>query len=320
MQQTMDLDKEWQYYKARFVMQDGRVVDTGNNNISHSEGQGYGLLLAVRNNDRHAFDKIWHWSRQNLQVRKDSLFIWRRRPGVSLHEEDMNNASDGDIIIAWALLEASKKWQDEKYQQEALKILSDIKHTLILSWNGMEILLPGAVGFKHQHSIDINLSYWIFPAFTIFDIYDNDPVWEKLQNSGIKLLQQARFGRWQLPADWVKLQEDKTTRANKSKHFGYDAVRIPLYLIWGGNTDRAVLTPFSEYWLFYGSYTPAWIALNEQIMDAYGAGIGIRAIKHLTLLIQGQQTIVDFEKLSKQDYYQSTLLLLSKLCYRQLTN
>ncbi len=319
VQQTMDLDKEWHYYKARFVMQDGRVVDTGNDNISHSEGQGYGLLLAVRSNDRNAFDKIWYWSRKNLQVRKDSLFIWRRRPGVSLQDEDMNNASDGDIIIAWALLEASQKWQSKKYQQEALRILTDIRHKLITSWNDMDIVLPGAVGFKHSKIMDINLSYWIFPAFAVFERYDNDPVWKKLQYSGIELLRQARFGRWQLPADWVGLQEDKTIRAIKSKHFGYDAVRIPLYLIWGEHTDKTILAPFLEYWIFYGRYTPAWIALNEYVMDAYGGGVGIRAIKQLTLLMNGKQS-ADFDKLSEQDYYQSTLLLLSKLCYRQLTN
>lgn len=318
--QSVTVEKEWQHYKTRFVLQDGRVVDTGNGGISHSEGQGYGLLLAVRNNDRESFDKIWRWSRQNLQVRKDSLFIWRRRPNVVLQDEDMNNASDGDIIIAWALLEASQKWQDDKYQQEALKIVADIKQKLVVSWNGLDVLLPGAFGFKHQNSIDINLSYWIFPAFSMFAIYDKDPLWERLQSSGIRLLQQARFGRWQLPADWVGLGNGNTIHAIKSQRFGYDAVRIPLYLIWGGYIDEAILDPFAEYWLFYGSYTPSWIALNEHSMDAYGASIGIKAIKHLTLLRRGRVTTVDFDTISEQDYYQATLSLLSKLCYQQVTS
>ena len=318
--QSVTVQKEWQHYKAKFVLKNGRVVDTGNGGISHSEGQGYGLLLAVRSNDRESFDKIWLWSQQNLQVRKDNLFIWRRRPNFVLEDEDMNNASDGDILISWALLEASQQWQDKKYQQEALKIIADVKQKLIVSWNGLEVLLPAAFGFNFQNSIDINLSYWIFPAISMISVYDNDPIWERLQKNGIKLLQQARFGRWQLPSDWIRLEKDNTFHAIKSQRFGYDAVRIPLNLIWGGYSDEEILAPFAEYWLYYGSYTPSWIAVNENTMDAWGADIGIRAIKHLTLLQHGDITNADFETISEWDYYQATLSLLSKLCYQQITS
>jgi endo-1,4-beta-D-glucanase Y len=41
------LPAEWSSYKESFVTEDGRVVDTANNGISHSESQGYGLILAV---------------------------------------------------------------------------------------------------------------------------------------------------------------------------------------------------------------------------------------------------------------------------------
>ena len=42
----------WRAYKARFVTAQGRVVDTANGLVSHSEGQGYGMLLAVAADDR----------------------------------------------------------------------------------------------------------------------------------------------------------------------------------------------------------------------------------------------------------------------------
>src|SRR5436309_1896309 len=41
----------WRSYKARFVTDQGRVVDTANGRISHSESQGYGMLLAVAAGD-----------------------------------------------------------------------------------------------------------------------------------------------------------------------------------------------------------------------------------------------------------------------------
>ena len=46
--------KDWEAYKKRFVSPDGRVVDFLQGQISHSEGQGYGLLLAVLQDDPRA--------------------------------------------------------------------------------------------------------------------------------------------------------------------------------------------------------------------------------------------------------------------------
>ncbi|MGM1325019.1 glycosyl hydrolase family 8, partial [Klebsiella michiganensis] len=33
-------DTAWESYKSRFMMPDGRIIDTGNGNVSHTEGQG----------------------------------------------------------------------------------------------------------------------------------------------------------------------------------------------------------------------------------------------------------------------------------------
>ena len=44
---TLKDPEAWRAYKAHFVTEAGRVVDTANKGISHSEGQGYGMLLAV---------------------------------------------------------------------------------------------------------------------------------------------------------------------------------------------------------------------------------------------------------------------------------
>ena len=67
----------WQYFKDQFISDDGRVIDTQQQQISHSEGQGYGMLLAVKFNDQATFKKLWRWSQDNLQIRKDRLFAWK---------------------------------------------------------------------------------------------------------------------------------------------------------------------------------------------------------------------------------------------------
>ena len=102
----------WMNYRSRFVSDNGRVVDTANNMISHSEGQGYGMLLAVAARDRAGFERIWNWTRANLMVRDDQLIAWRWEPNARPAVADMNNATDGDILVAWALAEAAEQWSE----------------------------------------------------------------------------------------------------------------------------------------------------------------------------------------------------------------
>ncbi len=45
--QAETAQRAWSEFRTRFLTADGRVVDTGNQGVSHSEGQGYGLLLAA---------------------------------------------------------------------------------------------------------------------------------------------------------------------------------------------------------------------------------------------------------------------------------
>ena len=48
-------DEYWRLYRTRYI-DGGRVLDTGNKDVSHSEGQGWGMLLAEANGDRRTFD------------------------------------------------------------------------------------------------------------------------------------------------------------------------------------------------------------------------------------------------------------------------
>ena len=126
-------DPDWQLYKSLFVSEDGRVIDTGNQNNSHSEGQGWGMLFAVKNNDQASFEKLWRWTRENLQIRQDSLFAWRWETGKpENHTPDTNNATDGDLYIAWALQRAGQQWNKTEYTLAAKEILQRTREKMIL--------------------------------------------------------------------------------------------------------------------------------------------------------------------------------------------
>ena len=165
---------EWRDYAARFISPEGRVIDTGNGGISHSEGQGYGMILATAFDDREQFDHLWQWTQRELQVRRDALFSWKWEPGAG-KVTDSNSASDGDILIAWALLRADQRWQVPAYRTAAARILASVRAKLIAPSPFGPMLLPGPEGFRHGATLVVNPSYWVFPAFADFAVADPIP-------------------------------------------------------------------------------------------------------------------------------------------------
>lgn len=309
------LQADWSLYKQRFVHVEGRVVDTGNGGISHSEGQGIGLLLAQALGDRATFEKLWTWTQAELQTRGDHLFRWRRRPGTPSAEEDPNDASDGDILIAWALLRAGESWQVEAWRREALEIMSDVKRKLLRDRSGLRVLLPGAAGFEHPDRLTVNLSYWIFPALNDFAVADAEPApWRELAAAGRVLLRRARFGSAGLPPDWLALGDDIRPDPAHPPRFGYDAVRIPLYLTWSGSVeDRALLEPFERFLGRFDRFLPAWVDLHQDCLTLQAAPSGFQAIRRLTLQASGKSAGAWPEFSASEDYYAASLILLSRL-------
>jgi endoglucanase len=232
----------WQAYKQRFVTSSGRVVDTANGQISHSEGQGYGMLLAVAANDRPTFERIWGWTRANLMVRDDQLIAWRWTPGQRPPITDMNNATDGDILIAWALAEAGDLWGDAAYRASGRRIAVEVaRKTVMFKTTHGALILPGVLGFSASDRPDgpvVNLSYYVFPAFARLSIVAPEVDWNGMIQTGLDQIRAARFGETKLPTDWISLRGEGPRPADGfPRQFSYNAIRIPLYMAWAGVGD-----------------------------------------------------------------------------------
>ncbi|MEM0965555.1 MAG: glycosyl hydrolase family 8 [Verrucomicrobiota bacterium] len=237
----------WNEFKERFVAPDGRVIDDANGGISHSEGQGYGMLIAAEHRDLSTFSVIWNWTRKNLQTRKDGLFAWKWDPSIPEDPViDQNNATDGDILIAWALLRGGELWKNDRHIEEAKAIARKVRTTMIADSPYGPLLLPGGTGFQQPEGTIINLSYWVFPAFLDIRRIDPSHLWDDLYLSGLRLLKEARFGDWDLPPDWLLVSSAGTLILPKQFDpvFGYNAVRIPLYMEWAGIGDEFLYRPF----------------------------------------------------------------------------
>jgi endoglucanase len=107
------------------------------------------------------------------------------------------------------------------------------------------LLLPGASGYSAEDRSDgpvVNLSYYIFPAFQRLHLAAPEFNWAKLSQDGLKLINRARFGKVALPVEWTALRGGQpAAAAGFPAVFGYNAIRIPLYMIWAGIVGENVI-------------------------------------------------------------------------------
>ncbi len=228
---------DWQSYRAAFLDASGRIVDTGNNGISHSEGQGYGMWLAVLADDPATFELIWSFTRTELLIRDDGLAAWKWDPQSKPHVSDINNATDGDILIAQALALAARQWGRQDFAEAGRVIAKALLDKAVIERGGRTLLLPAVSGFTDRDRPDgpvINPSYYIFEAFPLLNELAPSPVWDRLSADGLSALNGFAFGPRKLPADWVSVRTKPRPADGFPSEFGYNSVRIPLYLARGG--------------------------------------------------------------------------------------
>lgn len=316
---TLRSPDAWLAYKKRFIAERGRVIDTANEQVSHSEGQGYAMLLAVAANDRATFDRLWGWTRANLMVRNDELVAWRfdpqRRPAVG----DMNNASDGDLLIAWALTEAADHWDDLPYRMAARRIAVELSRKVVLFKTKIgALLLPAVAGFNASDRADgpvVNLSYYVFPAFSRLASVAPEVDWSGLTQTGLELLEATRQTPESLPADWIALEGWRARPAEGfAPEFAYNAVRIPLYLAWAGLGERAHYAPFVA-WAARAKDAPPIVDVSTGKDAGVFGGSGIASIGALVAcVVEGTKLPAAFSSpKADEDYYPATLHMLALL-------
>ncbi|WP_235951736.1 glycosyl hydrolase family 8 [Falsiroseomonas algicola] len=315
--------EDWIEFRRRYLLPEGRVVDTGNRNVSHSEGQGYAMLAAVRADDQGSFGRLLGWTLANLKRREDNLCSWRFQPDQQPNVTDPNNATDGDLFIAWALLEAGARWGNADYRRRAIAIARDLLRSCTSQRNGRWVLLPGAYGFQGRTRTVLNLSYYAFPAMRALGREVADPVWGRLEEDGLTLLRQARFGRFGLPPDWLELRAnaDLLPADGWPARFSFDAVRIPLNMVWAGLADHPSVNAAVGFWADPDHRAiPAWTDLRSGQLAPYPAHSGIVAVARLStaaILARGDASVMPRIG-GAPDYYAAALTLLSRMAWRDL--
>ena len=275
------------------------------------------MLFAEHFDDERSFSKIWTWTSRNLRRPHDALHAWRFDPAAANAVADTNNATDGDLFMGMALSRASRRWHNADYAESAKAIGLDLLRLCVRNVHGRTILLPGLTGFETGSGVVTNPSYTVFPAMRELAAYGGQSSWSVIERDGLSLIEEARFGRWNLPADWLSIDSSSgklAPAAGWPPRFSYDAVRVPLYLAWAG------LPPCQGFVEFVASFSdkpPAWVDLTTNNVAPYAAPPGMLAVAALASAKPGQAPPATFPSVTAApDYYSAALVLLARIAWR----
>lgn len=204
-----------------YVDQTGRVVRHDQGGDTVSEGQAYALLLAVAMEDRERFDRVWAWTKDNLQ-RPDKLFSWHWDSGVV----DEQSAADADLDVARALVLAGGQFDDPGLTRAGVGVGRQILEQETVVINGQRLLMPGSWA-NQRPPVSFNPSYVSPGATQVLFRASKDRRWKDVERGSRMLVQ--RLSAEQTPPDWVTVDAEGTPRPDDSRSTeGWDAVRIPI--------------------------------------------------------------------------------------------
>ncbi|MEI9953185.1 MAG: glycosyl hydrolase family 8 [Pseudomonadota bacterium] len=154
-----------------------------------SEGVAYGMLLAVGNDDRASFDKLWAYFEKHKNAR--GVMKWQTTACGAASAE--GSATDGELDAAMALIQASCRW-GATYSAEATELVAAIKTSELTTCNGKAVLKPG----DNFGGCDRTNPSYIAPGYyKVFATFTNDTSWNTVASDGYELLatlQAARGG------------------------------------------------------------------------------------------------------------------------------
>lgn len=227
---------DWTSFVERHIQRDGRIIDFDTpQQHSTSEGQSYGLFLALVHNDRASFARVLQWTDANLAAGRlgERLPAWRwgRKPDGRWGVLDHNPASDSDLWIAYALLEAGRLWDEAGYKALGRSVLSAVMREEVVSLPGLgRMLLPWPRAIASGPLWRLNPSYLPVQLLRRFQQEDAQGPWREIADNAVRMLG-AVAPRGFAP-DWCAWAEnEKAFKADPEKGTvgSYDAIRVYLW-------------------------------------------------------------------------------------------
>lgn len=331
----------YQNWKKKYIVDtsDGKIVNTVND-LSHgvvlSESQGYGMLITVlaankqQDSEKQFYDLYRYYN--NHKIKKTNLMSWRYVQGTKNSQNDiMNNATDGDLYIAYALILASETWQNHKdlYENTAQNILKDI-----LKYNtnsATKVLTVGNWANQTSKFYNIVRTSDIIPSFfDKFYVFSNNRAWLDIKKNMVTTLyKSSRQSKSGLVPDFILVSNkgdvrpisyDKNVQLNKhDSDYYYNAFRIPFNLAQSSRRSQEETVVLNKLMSFFNSqqkitsgYTMQGKPLNQYQSASISAPIFYAAATDSKWrnLYRKQQAFILNSTNTSYNYYDDTLRTL----------
>lgn len=273
----------------------GRIANGQGSNNTVSEGIGYGMLMAVGNDDQAHFGKLWAYYKAHFD--KNGLMNW----SINACDSGDNGAfaaTDADEDVAMALVQADAKWGG--YKTDATTLITAIKTYETSSTTTPTYLRPGdAANNGGKGEGTVNPSYFATGYWHVWATYVNDPYWNQLATDAYTMLASwqalsindaANVATTGLVPDWGMAAG---TNPNNNKYW-YDACRTPWRVavdyVWFGNTQSqtflknvctyidkkgfsSIISSYNSNGAgnsaFFGAFAVAGMAVSQTTADSY---------------------------------------------------
>ncbi len=264
-------------------------------NDIRSEGQSYGMMVAVQMDMKTEFDKLWRFAKAKMQYPANTqhqawkyYFKWQGFPAGSDWNfgETTVPAPDGDEYFAAALYLADQRWGSSgelNYKQEADNIAAALLHNnpgadgrfpIIHQQQRMIVFVP----FGNSNEIT-DPSYHLPAFYEMFALYGpsgDSSTWGELAEVSRDFLVKSAHSSTGLHPDYATFAGAPTTNSPGDGHdqFRYDAWRVVMNLAmdyaWFSQDSR-MKTQVEKYHAFFANYLTA-DNVSQSLFQVNGSG------------------------------------------------
>jgi len=203
-----DLITAYNDYKSRFLrgpfngnyyVSAGGTFGEGTTFVTQSEAHGYGMMIfALATWDKDAktiFDGMNQIRKANPSTGNPALMSWvicksseSLTSGVPASARG-SSATDGDLDMAYALLLAHKRWEDQSYLSEARTIINALKASCVAPQT-LRTRLGDWGHWGDPQGLNTRSSDWMPGHFRAFHRATNDDFWLRAADTVYSLLSQ----------------------------------------------------------------------------------------------------------------------------------
>lgn len=244
----------------------GYLIDTGNDDV-RTEGQSYGMMMAVQRNRQDIFDKIWAWTKRYMwhsEGQYVGYFAWSCDLDGTHRAE--GPAPDGEEYFAMALFFASHRWGDREapfdYSVQARDILHHCVHQKELTGGeGDPMWDPNNYQIRFVPEAEwTDPSYHLPHFYDLFALWANEedrPFWKKAAEASRRLIPMSAHPVTGLTPEYSEYDgSPKVSPWGMGSSFYSDAYRVMLNIaldtVWNGGCEAYETMATNEQNFFAG--------------------------------------------------------------------